>query len=74
MSKGNLCSTKIGKKIKELRTDKGLDVVNFSQRLSVSKVTVNNWEKGKFLPSLHNVVNICNLLKISVDELVLFED
>lgn len=74
MRKGNLCNAKIGKKIKESRMNKGFDIIEFSRELSVSRSSVNNWEKGVFLPTLENVVKICNLLGISIDELIIFED
>lgn len=74
MRKRNLSKEKIGKKIKKSRIEAGFDIIEFSSKLSISRSSVNKWETGIFLPSLENVVKICNLLSISIDELIIFKD
>lgn len=69
-----LCPLKIGTKIKNLREKSKISIFSFSETLKVSSNSVINWEKGNNLPSLDNVVKICNNLKISIEDLILYED
>ncbi len=61
----------IGKRIKILRETENLDKRKLGALLRVSAKTISLWESGKNIPSLQNMVNICNLFRVSLDSFVL---
>ncbi len=60
----------IGNRIKRLRCQKSMDKKSLSSYLYVSTRTISLWEKGETIPSLRNMVNICNLFHVSLDSFV----
>lgn len=46
----------------------------FASLINISSSSLLNWEKGKNLPTLENVVKICNMLNIRISDLILYED
>lgn len=69
-----LSSIKIGYKIKFLRNLNHFTISDFSNIIGVSITSLLKWETGKHIPSLENIVKICNLFKINIEELVLYEN
>ncbi len=65
---------KIGKRIKEIRTDKGLSQQKFGELLSVSQDTVSLWEKGKSVPTTELLIVIAQKLEISTDYILCLSD
>jgi len=63
----------LGEKIKELRTKKNISQKELADRLFVSDKTVSSWEINRTEPSLDLVVEICNILDVSVAKF-LYED
>ena len=61
---------KIGKFIKEQRKAKGLTQAELAEQLSVSDKTVSKWETGNGLPEVTFMLPLCELLDISVNELL----
>ncbi len=60
----------IGKKIKQLRENIGLNQKEFSEKIGVSNSRVSNWEKGINRPDVDLLYQICKVLKVSADELL----
>lgn len=60
----------IGKRIKELRQDRGLTQKQLADILFVSQDTISLWELGKLLPSITNLIAICDFFKVSADDLL----
>ena len=60
---------KIGKFIAELRTEKNLTQTELGERLGVSYKAVSKWENGICLPDASLYNDICNIFKITKDEL-----
>lgn len=58
----------IGRKIKELRTTNSLTQEELSARLGISRQALQKWESGRSCPSGDNLIRICKLFNISVDE------
>ena len=58
----------IGRKIKELRTTNNLAQEELSCRLGISKQALKKWESGRSCPNGDNLIRICELFNISVDE------
>lgn len=51
------------------RVNAGLSQKDVSNKLHVSTQTIVNWENGKSVPSWKNLNLICELYKISIDNL-----
>ena len=60
----------IGKFIASLRKGKGLTQVALANRLSISDKTVSKWERGAGLPDVSLMLPLCEILEISVNELL----
>lgn len=66
----------LGKKIKELRTNKGLTQEELADRMntlfgtSINKSMISKWESGTSEPTLENARYLVQLLNTSLDELL----
>ncbi|MBE6553251.1 MAG: XRE family transcriptional regulator [Ruminococcaceae bacterium] len=60
----------IGRRIKELRKERGLTQTAFADALHVSFQAVSNWERGIAPPELENLINIATYFGILVDDLL----
>lgn len=60
----------VGQRIKKIRINAGLSMEALGKKLSTSKGSVNNWEKGKNLPNVNRLKKIAELGNISIDELI----
>ena len=61
---------KIGKFIAELRKEKGLTQPQLAEHFDISNKAVSKWETGKSLPDASIMIDLCNLLGITVNELL----
>lgn len=59
-----------GKKLKELRIDKGLSQQKLGELLGFCNQTISFWESGSREPDLDTLVNIAHFFGVSVDELL----
>lgn len=57
-------------KLKKILEERGVKQSNLAKKLGVSTVSLSNWSTGKSNPSLVTVVRICQILDITIDELV----
>ncbi len=57
-------------KLKLLRKNKGFTQEEFAQQLNVSRIAVAKWEAGQSYPDITNLIQISNLMNVSVDYLV----
>ncbi len=64
----------IGEKIKEKRSSMNLTQQELAAQLNVSRSTVSNWEVGRNYPDIEMIVNISNLLDVSLDVLLKGDD
>lgn len=64
---------KTGKFIASLRKEKGLTQVSLANRLGISDKTVSKWERGAGLPDVSLMLPLCEILEISVNELLIGE-
>lgn len=60
----------IAEKITHLRIVNNISQENLAKSLKVTRQTINKWENGESLPQIDNVVQICDLFKITADELL----
>lgn len=61
---------RIGKKIKDLRMQKGITQEKLAQKLDVDYKTISLWECGKAYPQKQNLIKICEYFNISYDDLL----
>lgn len=64
---------KIGSFIAENRKAKELTQIEFAEKLGVSNKSVSRWETGKNMPDVSLFLPICDMLEISVNELIIGE-
>lgn len=60
----------IGQFIKALRKEKNLTQREVAERLNISEKTVSKWETANGLPEVSLMLPLCELLEISVNELL----
>ena len=61
---------KIGKFIAELRKDKNMTQIELAEKLGVSDRSVSKWENGRGMPDLSLFKPLCDVLDISINELL----
>jgi len=61
---------KIGKFIAECRKRKSLTQIQLAEKLHVTDKAISKWENGKGMPDSSIMLDLCNELKISVNELL----
>ena len=61
---------KIGQFIKAMRKEKNLTQREVAERLNISEKTVSKWETGNGMPEVSLMLPLCELLEISVNELL----
>ena len=59
-----------GKFIAEMRKEKGLTQRALAEKLAISDKTVSKWECGNGLPEISLMLPLCEILQISVNELL----
>ena len=60
---------KLGELITKLRKSRDLSLDGMGELLHVSGRTVRRWEKGDILPTMEDVINICNEFNLSLEEI-----
>lgn len=61
---------KIGKFISKLRKEKGLTQEELAKKLNVTDRAVSHWENGRRLPDVFLFKSICEVLDVSINELI----
>lgn len=67
----NLDKNKIGKKIQNLRKEKGYTAFTLAELLMYDVKTVNKWEQGRGIPDLQTLKQLTEILDINIDTLLL---
>lgn len=60
----------ISNQIKRYRERDGYSQEFLAEKMFVSRQTISNWENNKSYPDIHNLLMMCNLFNISLDDLV----
>ncbi len=58
-----------GDKLLKYRKEKGLSQEELADKINVSRQSIHLWEAGKIVPDMPNIINLCNVLEITTDEL-----
>lgn len=56
--------------IKRYRNICGLTQEELARKLGVHQTAVAQWESGRTNPNMHRLLNICSILRCTVDELI----
>ena len=57
-------------KLKLLRKNKGFTQEEFAEQLHVSRIAVAKWESGQSYPDIANLIQISNIMNVTIDYLV----
>lgn len=57
----------IGNNIRKSREKLGMSQKNLAELLNVTSPSLSNWERGKRLPDIENLIQLCKILKVSSD-------
>ena len=60
---------KIGRFIAACRKEQGLTQADIAEKLGITDRAVSKWETGRSMPDASIMLELCNLLKISINEL-----
>ncbi len=60
----------LGKRIAEIRKERGLTQEGLAEICSVTRQTISNWENGKSYPDLETLVLISNTFDVSLDAML----
>ena len=61
---------KIGRSIADCRKEKGLTQVQLAEKLNITDKAVSKWERGLTMPDSSIMLELCDILCISVNELL----
>lgn len=64
---------KIGKFIAEKRKDQNFTQKQLAMELGISDKTISKWENGDRLPDVTLILKLCEILQITVNELLVGE-
>lgn len=59
-----------GERLKEEREKRGWSQVDLAEKIHVSRQSVSKWETGKNHPSIEMIIDLSDLLEITIDELL----
>lgn len=61
---------KISRKIKDARIARNMTQMNLAEEMDVSFQAVSSWERGNSMPDISKLEQLCEVLQISIDELL----
>ena len=64
----------IGKRLKELRSEKGLTQKEVAEQLGISSTCYSGYEQGYREPDLKTLIKLCKFFEVSTDYLLGLED
>lgn len=64
----------VAERIKELRQDEKLSLIDLGKIIGVSAIAISRWENQKRIPTIDNLFKLAQYFKVSVDYLVGLED
>lgn len=63
--------TIFAEQLKKLRTEKKLSQDTLAEKLFISRQSISKWENGDATPDLENLIKLAEILKVSLDQLIL---
>jgi transcriptional regulator with XRE-family HTH domain len=62
--------SEFGVRLSDLRHDHVLTQVELVARIRTSVTTIMNWEAGRTVPGMWNILELCKVFKVSADWLI----
>ena len=53
-------------KLKLVRINRGISQEKLAEEIGVTRASIINWESGKKIPNIENVIAICRALKVKI--------
>lgn len=66
----SIISKKVGSQIRYYRKLRRYSQKDLARLIGVTQTTVSCWESGRYTPSLENIYNLCILLRVTADKLI----
>ena len=66
----NTCEQVFGKRLRELRKEKGYTIEQFADMVGISKSTLGYYENNKRMPDIEILARISNVLNVNADYLI----
>lgn len=63
-----------GNKLKTIRKSQGLTQDEFANKLNIERSNISRYENGETLPTIETFLEICNILKIDIENIVKYID
>lgn len=60
-------------RLKEILKEKKLTQLFLAKSMNLSNVTINQWATGKSMPSVESLIKLCEILDVSLDDLVVYK-
>lgn len=60
---------KIGKFISEKRKERGMTQFELAEKLNITDRSISKWETGACLPDAYNMLELCKILGVSINDL-----
>ena len=60
----------LAQRIAKLRIEKGLTQSQLAEKLNITDRAVSKWETGRAMPDSSLMLDLCNILKINVNDLL----
>jgi len=67
-------SKEFGQNLKEFRIKQGLYQKDIAEELDIAQVTVSSWERGNSEPNIDQILQLCEILNTTPNDLNGFED
>lgn len=61
-------------RLKELRTEEGLTIVDLAKAIGVSNIAISRWERLQRIPNIEVLYKLARFFKVSADYLIGLED
>ena len=61
-------------RLKELREEKGLSILQLSKEINYSDVTIGRWERGLRTPNMDALIVLSKFFRVTIDYLCGLED
>lgn len=65
-----MTDNKIGKNIRRLRKAHGLTQLQLAKKINLTRQALSNYERGKRLPDIYELMVIADTLHVTVDEIM----
>lgn len=65
-----MTNNNIGKNIRRLRKSHGLTQLQLAKKINLTRQALSNYERGKRLPDIYELVVIADILHVTVDEIM----